>query len=320
MNSTETYSRKALDRTRRGTCPCCLKDHNCLKHGPLTRHGWQEHGRKRGSYGQGFQWGECWGTSMRPLEETDRDGLVVLARLEEAIADTEAKLAYHVDTGAGSYPWAHRIHLRRLSHGRESDTAHLMTPREEVLLDFLLRNGFSTERGEERGTYTLARFYDLSRGVEVGDMSFDVTSRTDWRTNIPTVSIVTDGSERGLTGASSSTIDSIGFHVPSYETQRRKKIERLRARLLETRETRDKIAAAIAHHKESPSWGTAHGKKKCVHLACSKEMKYRQLDGRYLTDRREYIKCSFMKRPCEVQYTTTNVVDVTCSRCLKSMK
>ena len=69
-----TYTRNRVPYGKKATCPCCLKSHSVTQNaGTMVRHGWKETGRQVGSYGNGYQWGECKGWGMRPLEETDAD-------------------------------------------------------------------------------------------------------------------------------------------------------------------------------------------------------------------------------------------------------
>ena len=99
-----TYNRTPADRTRRVQCPCCLKAHKAKKGGRVTRHGWKETGRIVGSYGNGWQWGNCSGWGQRPLEETDADALDVIEQIQADIDKATAELDEHVD-GWDSYTY-----------------------------------------------------------------------------------------------------------------------------------------------------------------------------------------------------------------------
>jgi len=74
-----TYSRKPLNKTRRGTCPFCLGSYVCQPDGTIGRHGWKEiGGRVRFEYGNVYHEGECFAFNngeglSRPLEQTDKD-------------------------------------------------------------------------------------------------------------------------------------------------------------------------------------------------------------------------------------------------------
>ena len=83
MNTDATYSRPGLANTDdRFTCPCCLRGIKLHRTSyRLARHGWRESGRVAGSYGNGFQWGACAGSGMRPIEVTDADALPIVARM-----------------------------------------------------------------------------------------------------------------------------------------------------------------------------------------------------------------------------------------------
>ena len=67
------YKRTRAPRSEVVTCPCCLKSFKAKGDGTVTRHGWTTNGRQKGQYGYGYQFGECAGWGMRPLEETDED-------------------------------------------------------------------------------------------------------------------------------------------------------------------------------------------------------------------------------------------------------
>lgn len=79
-----TYMREPMPGGMRATCPLCIRAIKVTKSGWMARHGWKESGRKVGSVGLGFQWGECPGTGSRPLEETDADALDHLVKLRFA--------------------------------------------------------------------------------------------------------------------------------------------------------------------------------------------------------------------------------------------
>ena len=89
-----TYTRNRVPYVQKGTCPCCLKSHSVTqKVGTMVRHGWKETGRQVGSYGNGYQWGECKGWGMRPLEETDADAQDIILGMVESRDEIASRLA-----------------------------------------------------------------------------------------------------------------------------------------------------------------------------------------------------------------------------------
>ena len=71
FDRTSQYHRPSVVKGNAATCPCCLKFHEVITSGRMVRHGWKETGRRVGEYGMGFQWGNCHGWSLRPLQETE---------------------------------------------------------------------------------------------------------------------------------------------------------------------------------------------------------------------------------------------------------
>ena len=120
--STATYSRLAAPKGTKATCPCCLKKHNAKTDGTLTRHGWKETGRTVGSYGNGYQWGECAGWDRRPLEQTDADALAIIDIIEADIPKMEADLEQHATT---EQAYTHRLEFKcySSSYGEEMSRA-----------------------------------------------------------------------------------------------------------------------------------------------------------------------------------------------------
>lgn len=120
--TTATYSRLAAPKGTKVTCPCCLKKHNAKTDGTLTRHGWKETGRTVGSYGNGYQWGECAGWDRRPLEQTDADALAIIDIIEADIPKMEADLEQHATT---EQAYTHRLEFKcySSSYGEEMSRA-----------------------------------------------------------------------------------------------------------------------------------------------------------------------------------------------------
>jgi len=288
---TATYTRKALDPTRRGTCACCLKTFNVRKDGSLVRHGWKETGRRAGSYGNGWQWGECWGWGTRPLEETDLSGLIIIARMDETLVRLEEELVAH-EKGADVYAWTHTLQLSRNRWERI---------RQEIIEEFLSAQGVSTERIQRTfGKYGRLQSCidfntDIPRGFE-GTLVRAVNVDAD-DTNPPQVT---------CEPLPDRYIYEPHVTLPSYEARRLEVVKSITTSIANLKTQRKAVVAAIAHHKENPSWGIPHGKKKCVHMV-------------YETPKRKRIGCNWMKFPYEVAHSTTNAGLVTCTRCLKAM-
>jgi len=294
-----TYTRKALDRTRRGTCPCCLKEHNATKGGGMTRHGWKETGRRAGSYGNGYQWGACWGGGLRPLEETDRSGLYVVAKMDASELELEGKLAYHKAGESDHY--AFEIVVRTFDGSgpllieklQESVTMYPMPSRDKrgnkvTIYDVVVPRGFKgvTVKMTYQGT-------PVEKVAKVAAFTKGWTSRRS-------------------------------VSVPPYEELRQREIGNIERAIQNLKDQRAWILSAIAHHKDNPSWGVPHGAKKCVHLAKVRSYKRRGMgnDGaiRERVVREEHLACSRFKTPADVAHSTEIREEVTCSRCLKSIR
>jgi hypothetical protein len=79
--------------------------------GRMYRHGWSEEGRRVGEYGQGYQWGACYGGGDRPLEQTDADAIEHLRGLRLEALRARRVETHHRTVGGESYRT--QIHLPR---------------------------------------------------------------------------------------------------------------------------------------------------------------------------------------------------------------
>lgn len=257
-----TYKRDPVPAARMGQCPCCLKSHRSSAKGTLTRHGWKETGRQVGQHGMGFQWGACIGSGMRPLEETDRDALEVLVRLRAHKLEVAAQVARHA-AGAESYTYTIELAADRLPPGyageRKAESPEALaslTERTASLVKALGKLGYATkvsetraERRSFRTTSVPARkvAVEVARGAEETALTYKAI----------------DGKK-----AQSYHADSTAFTVKSYESLRAAD-HRHYVELLESLERQDQaIVAAIKHHRENPSNGSADTVRrgKLVHL------------------------------------------------------
>jgi hypothetical protein len=246
---TYTYMRAAVPADKTGQCPCCLKDHRSSERGTLVRHGWKEMGRIVGSYGNGYQFGNCNGWGKRPLEQTDADGLVILAGLVEEIKRTRDAIKLHTK-GADSY--MHTVTVS-LEYDRDDKTRAAKVARYEAALkahgvEFTSRETKERKQGI-RVYYAPAQLFTLT--IKRRAAKIDVTRE-----------------ETEAKGSLTYARDSVAFTVPSYEMRRASVVAELESIVKSLERQREAIKAAIKHHHDNPSNGGKDTKKrgKLVHL------------------------------------------------------
>ena len=210
-----------VPETHNGTCPCCLKQHRATKRGVVTRHGWQETGRQVGSFGQGFQWGECAGWGKLPLETTDADALEILETLTERMGKLQKEIHRHTD-GAESYTESINLTDNRNLEGYEAAINRL---------------GLSFQRQ----TQSIKR-----QGIRVFYETVEVF----------TVTVTRGFSEAKVTQSDVGGWGSyLAFSVRSWESLRQGFLRGLQT-TLEAMETQYKrIQAAVVYHRDNPSNG-----------------------------------------------------------------
>ena len=152
LHAESNYSRDKIEKTHKATCPCCLESFCVKKNGTVVRHGWKETGRRKGQYGMGFQWGECWGTSAIPLEQSDVDGLRIARDLEAQLIMIQDRIDFIV---AGKQEKYH-VNFARIPimvrderggfnvQGGE-DNFEISTNHLNMVKDFLLNEGIDYE-------------------------------------------------------------------------------------------------------------------------------------------------------------------------------
>ena len=152
LHAESNYSRDKIEKTHKATCPCCLESFPVKKNGTVVRHGWKETGRRKGQYGMGFQWGECWGTSAIPLEQSDVDGLRIARDLEAQLIMIQDRIDFIV---AGKQEKYH-VNFARIPilvrderggfnvQGGE-DNFEISTNHLNMVKDFLLNEGIDFE-------------------------------------------------------------------------------------------------------------------------------------------------------------------------------
>jgi hypothetical protein len=201
----------------------------------MTRHGWKEEGRIMGSYGNGLQWGECRGWGMRPLEETDRDALVIIDEFQKQIERATRELSEH-EEGWTSYKW---IHTDRFWKGQQPcDRTGL--PFDVAMKSAIVELGLYVEVREvqvkkqgHRVYYQTSHRYsvDVPKGYEGATiMGRDIHSKAMWGTKMV---------------------------IPSYETMRARYIANLHRYIESAKTSQETIRKAIEHHRENPpSWAS----------------------------------------------------------------
>jgi len=289
-----TYMRGKVPAENTGQCPCCLKRHRSTKRGTLTRHGWKETGRRVGQFGCGYQWGNCRGWGKRPLEQTDADALVILAELADHLEHARAQLAHHESDGEESYSWSHSERSDQfLNHQLDWVAAGTL----EKLLKEL---GLAVETSESR---------QRRKGIRVYYVPVKV-----WQVEIPRGFEGTKITQDKLTGRELDR-HYARIQVPSYAETRDEFVRELR-RMIGRLESQVKaIEAAIKHHLENPSQGSADTKKRgpVTHwLQTIHRKDYRHSPPKPITQKR--IACG--SRAMRLLHSE-DPSEVTCSRCLK---
>ena len=287
---THSYMRDPVPAKRVGQCPCCLKAHRSTKRGTMTRHGWKESGRQVGQYGCGFQWGACHGGSMRPLEQTDADALVILKRLSESIRSIRKDIKHHESDGEDSYGWSYERRTFDF-HGEAEKRAKL----EEILSKHytVTASDRSMKVKGHRVHYVATRHLsiDVPRGTDAFKLTKDL-----------------------VTGHSYDKRSEV-LTVPSYATLRGEYVRDLKRVEKQLAAQRDAIKTAIIHHRENPSNGAADTKKR------GKVTHWRQRIIR--EDWRTKKKVERVSIACRSRgayiLATEDVAKVTCSRCAKHL-
>ena len=221
-----TYSRKPLNKTRRGTCPFCLGSYVCQPDGTIGRHGWREiGGRRRDEYGNVYHEGECYAFNnseglSRPLEQTDADArewhkrvLSWINPINESIEKAqEGKDSYWLNIEIPTYRF-HDVLRAKLDEALEQPDAKLSL----------------TESGQRQ---------DFPRKTFLETFLFRV--------------------HPGFKG--------VYDFVPSYEKLVAKKVRQWENEARELRMHAAAILEAIEHHTANPSWGTPQVSGPKVHL------------------------------------------------------
>lgn len=292
-----TYMRAALATDRVGQCPCCLASHRTsLKGGRLARHGWRESGRQVGSFGLGFQWGSCVGSSMSPLEETDRDGLTTIKLLDQRLKELAENLAMQRETGKDTYtakisgdgPWASdRVKAREKAEKLLAGIDRLL---KKADVEAVLRVDTNGRGYQEK--YQVVGSVTQKRGAEA--------------VVLPGEEVYAEDPSRKSSGWS--------IKIPSWQKLREREIEGLVSTQKALTEQRGAILKAIEHHKANPSTGSAKTEK-AVHYV----RRWTITNATGAPQERKGLECSWRARvggPGQ----TENASEVTCQRCLKSMK
>ena len=261
-----TYKRTKAQRGTKVQCPTCLKTHCAKSDGSLVRHGWKETGRIMGEYGNGYQWGECFGWSMPPLEETDEHALATLKKIQAEIDKATAELDEHTeDKGWDSYTFI-----------IESGKIYRYGPnKHEAINAFIEKNVIdgvtSSPVIKRRDRYD--SYYVRTFKVDRGFMGATIcTSR--WEKNeekIPYIFVLSgehtyEGrfNPKGRNGGGTviahtypelpeSDYGPKSVIIPSWEKLRQKRILMLQSFIAESKYTYERIEAAIKHHRENPS-------------------------------------------------------------------
>jgi len=234
-NSSASYMRAPVPADKVGQCSCCLLEHRSTKRGTLVRHGWRESGRVVGQFGQGFQFGACHGGSLRPLEQTDADAVVILARLEESLARLAESVEDHT-VGLSEYSWEYE---RVVYSFETADRARL-----EEFLNTKYSAVIATDRSRREQGHRV--YYRPTR-----HLSITVPRGT------PELTVTKDVMTARAHHASDHALT-----VPSYETLRAGCIAALKVCEAALTAQRAAIQAAIKHHFENPSNGKPDNKRR----------------------------------------------------------
>ena len=259
-----TYTRNRVPYGKKATCPCCLKSHSVTQNaGTMVRHGWKETGRQVGSYGNGYQWGECKGWGMRPLEETDADaqdiilGMVEsrdeiasrLAELRSGSVDSIACVTESTTSAMGTLKRAYDVASYNLSHGgnNNSDVSTVK------LYDDLKRTIESNHNVEHFGAYfpyrhnyeaTLLVRCTINRSADTGthyclDMHGRLNAKgvyqystEEYQSTIPRGRVIT---------------------IPSFEDALKARIEELDGMHRNMVQMIDNLRKAIEDHRKNPA-------------------------------------------------------------------
>lgn len=287
--ATFTYMRDAVPAEKMGQCPCCLKNHRSSKRGRLVRHGWKEQGRRVGQFGCGFQWGNCHGSGSRPLEQTDADGLTVLAQLATSITETGEAHDMHETKGAESYSHHFTIstHYERTPEAKAAKLAAIEAALKGLGVEFTSR-----ETTEKRQSFRV--YYETSQEF--------------------TVKIVR--------GAVAVPRGPGAFDLPAYETRRARVVDELAKMLKLLKRQRDDIKAAIKHHFENPSNGSKDTVRRAnlVHLTTSYVRKAENCQPGLTVEQRTVKTVACGKRQNTMRghvhlAQSTDLTHVTCAKC-----
>jgi len=283
-----TYMREQVPANRTGQCSCCLKRHRSTKRGTLTRHGWQESGRRVGQWGCGFQWGACRGGSMRPLEQTDADALVILEELGKRIVGVATALKHHREDGLDGYTfrWVEDVHsFRKADH-----------------LDALLAMGLDVTVEDSRSKRKGHRVY--YQAVRV--FTFRVTMGAD--------AVKVTGADLGVNGCGRS-FERVT--VPSYDDLRASYTRELEQAKLMLEAQRESIKEAVKQHRDNPTNGASDTKKRGKVIHWMRVITHRNFNpgSQHVTTRKRLACGSRGMSPRSSEDTS----EVTCSRCKKAV-
>lgn len=243
--SKHTYMREPMPQGRLSVCPLCLRGIEVNASGVMVRHGWKEQGRQKGQYGLGMQWGACIATGLRPLEQTDADGIKMIARLMKEKALWLKDAARH-KKGDDFYPVS--IDLT-VSAWKEAATTEYQHEKPHNYLKAGLE--FETRAYQEYPKYR----YQGTNLVDYEERTFKIprgfkgVQKNDW-----------NGTKK--------------FVVASYEKLRAGQEAHCRAQAEALQEAADAIKIAIEQHaKTEPDYKVTH-KKTTVHLGCKPYRSY----------------------------------------------
>jgi hypothetical protein len=234
----------------------------------------------RGEYGNGFQWGECFGWGKLPLEQTDADAQVTLAALAIQIEKAEAACATH-ETGKDSYTASFLLHVEDWCSRLEATKAAL----DNLGLEYKLK--------------------DVQVRVEGYRVSYQ--PRHQLTVTVPRGYEGVDVSEWGNHGAS--------FKILSWEQLRALVVRDFQHDIKAMTAQRAAIMEAVEHHRANPSNGVPVVKKgPKVHYSYTRERKHLRTGAPVV---QIIIPCTSKSRG---KIRTTDKAEVTCSRCLNHLK
>jgi len=295
-----TYMRPA-NHTHGGrhTCPACLRPMKTTKSGRMIRHGWKEEGRQVGVFGGGYQWGACNGVGDQPLQVTDLDGLrhhaAILAEAERADA---AAADYRADTHATlTQTGCYELMSGCLSEAREDLGA-------EVLAERLAKKCIHDEENDYencRSWGEMAAVWGVTIRVRIRRRRHNYGKSVEW---VPLIDV-----PRGFSGVRGHSATST-FLIKSYAELRDTAAAQLDREAEILREHAAQLMAAMEKARKADDKPAAEKKAACVHKAST----WRRTD-------RLVGRCNrwAMRTPYN-QRTTENDAEVTCKRCLKSLK